>query len=546
MAYLHSLFFVEFSPRSLSMAPRSRLAIPTNIPLPHTHRLPPGSPNVSKTLLRLSRPSLIDLALNWLKSSNRPYCAPYLQTFVDEQDDENTPYLPADSIEELREIYQDIQARRGSKREVVDRIVEGDWRHGLTLYQLAMAETQYVVDHPTAQRWTALRLSKLKPSTLDDTGISSVNNTSTATLPRFHAPTFLTNLQREISPITKAHYHLTRSSDPSLPLTFVRVYIHDSPYNTERSLQSTARTLSSSRSLFLAFPDGAPYIYISLYSSSAPTTATETQSLRKVIIDAVPKALSKPQERYKLEPTSLTTKSLPALLDMRGNNGTNCAQGGWGIFADLEKCGSVLDFSREGGKSEERKRKQDMEDEGENKENLDGEAEQKKKSLFNRQESPGMKKRKLLAEGRFGNSGLADDGQGIERLDIRLDDPYPSVSATAAPELEAVVSARRFSLQETSIKAGSRKGSRKSRPSPLDKATVEEGQEPNEPVDDEHWIPDVRLSFQGSHLFAGLRQLVEKGIIDGKRMPGWMTGEASVSIGVVKDGRIRVKPGRIS
>ena len=525
------------------MAPRSKLAIPTGAPLPHTHRLPPASRDVFKTLLRLSRPSLINLALDWLKDTNTPYCNPFLQAYADEQDDENAPYLPAQSIEDLRELYEELQARRGSKREIIDRIVEGDWRHGLTLYQLAMAETRYLIDYPTAQRWTALHFSKLKAGTSGDASLSYVNNNSIATLPRFHAPTFLTNLQREISPITKAHYHLTRPSDPSLPLTFLRIYIHDSPYNTQRSLQTTSKASSSSRSLFLAFPDGAPYIYISLTTSSSPTSANETQCLRKVIIDAVPKALSRPQERYKLEPTSLSTKSLPALLQMRGKDGTNCAQGGWGIFADLDKCGSVLDYRGEEEKKEG-KRKQGAEDEEESKESLGG-AVQQKKTLIGTQESPGAKRRKLVAEGRFGTSALPDDGKGIERLDVRLDDPFPFVPAQPAVEAAAAVRARKSSLQERSTTSESNKGSRKAHASLLDKPTAED-HDVDEIVDNEEWTPDVRLSFQGSHVFAGLRQLVENGVIDGRRMPGWMTGEASVSIGVIRDGRIRLKPDRVA
>lgn len=39
-------------------------------------------------------------------------------------------------------------------------------------------------------------------------------------------------------------------------------------------------------------------------------------------------------------------------------------------------------------------------------------------------------------------------------------------------------------------------------------------------------------------MFAGIRALVECGIVDGLKMPGWMTGEASVSNGVVKNGRL--------
>ncbi|KAK0747269.1 kinetochore protein CHL4 like-domain-containing protein [Apiosordaria backusii] len=55
----------------------------------------------------------------------------------------------------------------------------------------------------------------------------------------------------------------------------------------------------------------------------------------------------------------------------------------------------------------------------------------------------------------------------------------------------------------------------------------------------EGWQPHVRLTFHGSHVFAGIRQLVECGIIDGERMPGWMTREEGVTIGSVWSGRIR-------
>ena len=53
------------------------------------------------------------------------------------------------------------------------------------------------------------------------------------------------------------------------------------------------------------------------------------------------------------------------------------------------------------------------------------------------------------------------------------------------------------------------------------------------------WRPRVRLTFHGPHVFAGLRQLAEAGIVDAERMPGWMTGEEGVTIGAVRDGRIR-------
>lgn len=50
--------------------------------------------------------------------------------------------------------------------------------------------------------------------------------------------------------------------------------------------------------------------------------------------------------------------------------------------------------------------------------------------------------------------------------------------------------------------------------------------------------PRVKLVFHGTHVFAGIRLLVEEGVLDGLRLPGWMTGEAGVTGGVVKDGRM--------
>ena len=53
-----------------------------------------------------------------------------------------------------------------------------------------------------------------------------------------------------------------------------------------------------------------------------------------------------------------------------------------------------------------------------------------------------------------------------------------------------------------------------------------------------HWTPIVQLRFYGSHVFAGICKLIETGAIDGGKMPGWMTGEDSLSVGVVHNGRI--------
>ncbi|KAF4307350.1 putative chl4 family chromosome segregation protein [Botryosphaeria dothidea] len=63
---------------------RKTLSVPTNAALPHTQRLPATSPDVSKTLSRLSRQSLLELVPEWLDEKNREYCQPYLAQAADE------------------------------------------------------------------------------------------------------------------------------------------------------------------------------------------------------------------------------------------------------------------------------------------------------------------------------------------------------------------------------------------------------------------------------------------------------------------------------
>jgi central kinetochore subunit Mis15/CHL4 len=108
---------------------------------------------------------------------------------------------------------------------------------------------------------------------------------------------------------------------------------------------------------------------------------------------------------------------------------------------------------------------------------------------------------KLLASSRFGDYGLPDDGKNLHSFSIRVNDSFD----------------RRPEARKDVEGAGSGDNG------------IDEGGS---------FKPDLRLTFQGSHVFAGLRMLVEKGVLDGTRMPGWMTGEAGVSVGVVKHGRI--------
>jgi central kinetochore subunit Mis15/CHL4 len=116
-------------------------------------------------------------------------------------------------------------------------------------------------------------------------------------------------------------------------------------------------------------------------------------------------------------------------------------------------------------------------------------------------EGRAAKRARLVARARFGGTGLVGDGKGVERVDIVVEDAFPEGEGWRSEE------------------GG-------------------DGDEDDEELD-RKWRPRVKLTFHGSHVFAGIRQLVENGIIDGERMPGWMTGEEGVTVGAVRHGRIR-------
>lgn len=458
---------------------RGPLSIPTASPLPHTLRIPSSSPYVSKILSKLSRPSLLSLASTWCKEENLKTCGPYIST---NDDDPEAPYTAAKSLDEVQELYEDSLARRkGTKREVLDHILEGDWRHGVSLLQLAMAETRYVLEHPGAMRWVAMRLALL-------------HGDSNAHLPPFQPQTFVLALQRELGPLAKAHYYIDRPA--SHPITIVRLGLVDTPYNTQRAFTTREKPSEAPKSVFIAFPASTPFIYISTSPASGKNRvdAADASVLQQFVVDAIPRAFSRPGERWELKSTGLAARSLDALLSMRGNGRGNAAQGGWSVYADEEGVeGKPMEFKGEDELGEEKENprpgvKRPFEH-GNPTQHLE---EREKKRL------------KKVAEGRFGSSADKDDGKGLHRFDVRIEDAFPASTAAGMD--------------------------------PDDSNATVEGS--GDSAISKPWKPSVKLSFQGTHVFAGIRVLVESGIIDGTKVPGWMTGEASVSNGVVKNGRL--------
>ncbi|PSN63846.1 CHL4-domain-containing protein [Corynespora cassiicola Philippines] len=496
------------------MAPptKTKPAVPDYKNIPHSHRLPVTHREVIRTFSKLSRQSLIALAQQWLSKKNRDFCRPYLAEDEDPSDDiDDAPYDAAHSHEELQEIYKHLAARKGGKKEVLDRILEGDWRAGISMYQLATAEIQHLLDHPTALRWTAKRLAKI-PNPKAMAQDMEVTNDSDH-LPRFQAQTFMSNLARELTPLMKAHYLITRIK--TIPITILRVYMHDSPYSTEASLAADSSSADDAKAVFFIWPNGSPFVYSSLATHLGQTVRDDGRHLRDIVLQAIPKAFSRPSARYQLASTNFTARSLDALLTYRGPGKSNAAPGGWSIFQDHSFSQNALDFittQKATDPDQKGKATTGAKGPGRPKRNLED------------SETSEVKRRKEVAQGRFGNSAKPDDGAGIDRFEVRIDDPFPGMTAAATDEAADTADAQARS-------------NRRGRPSLLDRsaADLEEIQERDT------WAPDVRVTFQGSHVFAGIRQLVEQGVVDGEKMPGWMTGEAGVTVGAVKNGRIRTK-----
>ncbi|KAL7821369.1 CHL4 domain-containing protein [Trichoderma aethiopicum] len=502
----------------------ARFSVPTKARLPSSLRVDSSNPAVIKSLNRLSREALIALALSWLDEDTIANAVPYLERRSDEDEiDPDDVYPPCESVQQLYELYVDMQQQKGSKRDVANRILEGDWRHGLSLYQLAMVDFYHLEEHPMSQKWTAYKILPLKPPTkgvedevlrVDDKALS---------VPRFHPSTFLQSLQDQVLPDIKAHYHFHRPKD--LPVLLLRIFVIESPYNSSLALSGvtgsgTATNFTSSRTVYLAFPDGSSHIYITKSQANGPAAGGEIKSLQNLILQGVPKALSRPRERYTLKPTNLTSRNLETILDKRGPGRGNAAGGGWSIYTSDKNKKSPLDAVLPSPPLSEDS-------------SLSDKSRKRPKPLTSDQRA--AKRAKLVAQARFGDSGLVNDGKGIERVDVLLEDPFPT--PVAAEKLgsgkekgdapgEASVSARRRTIDAA-----------------LRQTDDVDDEELNDSKNPSQWKPTVQITFQGNHVFAGIRQLVEAGIIDGERMPGWMTGEDGVTLGIVKHGRIKGNKG---
>jgi central kinetochore subunit Mis15/CHL4 len=323
------------------------------------------APVLVKSLNRLSKETIIDLALQWLQGnhSSAPYLLSNRTGF--EADEEDYLYTPAESIEKLRRLYKDLgrASAKETKRDVIDRIIDGDWRRGLSLHQHATLDLAYLEQNDTALRWSALKAVPLETQSQNSSKDEDsqpkkrrkLNHDPEPTYPDTSPEVFLAALKAEISPLVKAHYHLHRMP-PSYNLTILRLYI--SPYSAfapgrSKIPRRTRHAVDNGRILYIALPDSCPYVYISVSGSSSNSDGrskgrirdaknkamakVDMAAMKRIILEAIPKALSRPQQRWALESTKLVARSLKTMCELRGNQKPGTGGGAYSVFADARE-----------------------------------------------------------------------------------------------------------------------------------------------------------------------------------------------------------------
>ncbi len=196
---------------------------------------------------------------------------------------------------------------------------------------LAMADFRYLSESPQFLKWSAYRIFPVKARLGDDgpEDVAEVDNQSAA-LPIFHPTAFLRNLQAQILPDMKVHYCFYRHE--TLPLMILRILVLESPYNTRLAFQGEdgkSTNFDSSRSMYIGFPDSSPYVYISKAQTNVSFQAGEAKTLFNAVIEGIPKALSKPRERFTIRYTDLSTKNLAELIERRGPDRTPTTSSFW-------------------------------------------------------------------------------------------------------------------------------------------------------------------------------------------------------------------------
>lgn len=294
-----------------------------------------------RQLKRLSRDRLLGLCLKWTRSSDSvPYLKPNRHAL--EAQEEDYLYEPAESRKQLRNIYQEKpQASVGlaslSKNELVERIVHGDWQRGLSYEQLADVDFELLRQDDAKLRWSALELVPLEDSLPGhDEERSAKRRKLTCAqgdlrktqYPSVHPVQFVKSLREHTSKLVKLHTKIEHLGQHDLSVVRLQI-APGTPFMPLSSNTPRSRSISAERSgtIFVALPNSCPYIYVSV--SSATRTLTNgvkaKQALigmaasKRIILEAIPKALSAPQDRWSLCSTNLISTNLRSMTAMRSS-----------------------------------------------------------------------------------------------------------------------------------------------------------------------------------------------------------------------------------
>jgi central kinetochore subunit Mis15/CHL4 len=321
--------------------------------------------------------------------------------------------------------------------------------------------------------------------------------------------------------------------------------------------------MDTARTLYIAFPDSCPYVYVALSGSGGGGSKkgvampkVDIAVLKRTVLEAVPKAFSRPQQRYALEATALTAKSLATLCTLRGNGRSGACQGAYSIFADASAETGPLHVLKPSIQSKISAADEYDEDSRTPESSGALNRTRKRKALGERDSNmqPGtakdgkeFKKRNVEVARRFGTTGLSDAKHRapIDRLHVRLQADVPSPEDDAVSTRHDVDTNASAGQPTAHVTRKSKKLSVLDIFDPQKNSSKFETQIPpgclaqcrsntaptNPPLD-----AGVTLTFQGTDVFAGIRTLAQLGFVDLNKMPAWMTGEEGVSTATVRNG----------
>ncbi|CCX06806.1 centromere protein Chl4/mis15/CENP-N [Pyronema domesticum] len=273
--------------------------IPNNGALPHS-TLIPHTRETKRLLTRLSKPALITIATRWLNPVSTRYYGANLSPPEDEDPNSDDEYTAETSIAAYEVLSNNLTIRA---KDVAERMLEREWRDGLTLLGVAELEWQYLIDTPTSTKWQAFLLSPL--------------SVTTSARPRFYAPSFLSSLQVALKPLLTAHFFA--APHPSLPLTMIRISLH-SP--------SSAPSYPVKTHIFwLSFPSSGDHVFSNL-------SASKQNGLRDIVMAAIGSAISRHGCRWELKSGRLTAKTLESMVHHRGAEEGGGMLAGWGVYLE--------------------------------------------------------------------------------------------------------------------------------------------------------------------------------------------------------------------